>query len=393
MPEQFLHGVEVIEIDDGIRPIRTLKSSIIGLVGTAPDASADWPLDTPVLCTGPRQAATLGAGGTLADAYGGMYREGASVVVIIRVEEGVDEAATLAKVVGNAVDQTGVFALLTSETIVKVKPRILCAPGFTSQRPDDTANPVVAAFQTVAARLRATIIADGPNTTETAAKAYRADWGTDRLYVIDPAIRVYDANAAAVVTRPTSGYGAGVIVNTDITKGFWWSPSNQIIKSAVGIARPITFGISDTESEANRLNEDEIATVIHYDGFRLWGNRTTATDPLWAFLSVRRTADLIHDSIEQAHLWALDRPFSAQLVKDIEGSVREYLRRLQALGAILGGSIWLDPELNTAANLQAGKLFLDFDFEPPAPLEHLTFRAHRNGTYYDNLVEEVALAA
>ena len=38
MPEYFLHGVEVIEVDDGIRPIRSVRSSVIGLIGTAPDA-------------------------------------------------------------------------------------------------------------------------------------------------------------------------------------------------------------------------------------------------------------------------------------------------------------------------------------------------------------------
>ena len=38
MAEQFLHGVEVSEISSGPRTIRTTKSSIIGLIGTAPDA-------------------------------------------------------------------------------------------------------------------------------------------------------------------------------------------------------------------------------------------------------------------------------------------------------------------------------------------------------------------
>ena len=36
MSETFLHGVEVIEIDTGPRRIQTAKSSVIGLVGTAP---------------------------------------------------------------------------------------------------------------------------------------------------------------------------------------------------------------------------------------------------------------------------------------------------------------------------------------------------------------------
>ena len=34
MPEQFLHGIEIVRIDDGVRPIETVKSSVIGLVGT-----------------------------------------------------------------------------------------------------------------------------------------------------------------------------------------------------------------------------------------------------------------------------------------------------------------------------------------------------------------------
>ena len=40
MAEQYLHGAEVVEIDNGARPIRTAQSGVIGLVGTAPDADA-----------------------------------------------------------------------------------------------------------------------------------------------------------------------------------------------------------------------------------------------------------------------------------------------------------------------------------------------------------------
>ncbi|HEY9460366.1 MAG TPA: hypothetical protein VIR04_06165, partial [Paralcaligenes sp.] len=40
MSEKFLHGVEVLEIDAGPRPISTVRSSVIGIIGTAPDAEA-----------------------------------------------------------------------------------------------------------------------------------------------------------------------------------------------------------------------------------------------------------------------------------------------------------------------------------------------------------------
>ena len=86
----------------------------------------------------------------------------------------------------------------------------------------------------------------------------------------------------------------------------------------------------------------------------------------------------------------MDRPFSAQLLIDIRDSVQAYLDTLIRRGAILGGKAWLDPELNSEATLKAGKLFLDFDIEPPAPLEHLTLQARRNGDYYEELMLSVA---
>ena len=49
MSEQFLHGVEVVELDYGARPISTVRSSVIGLIGTAPGAQ-------------PQTAASLGLG-------------------------------------------------------------------------------------------------------------------------------------------------------------------------------------------------------------------------------------------------------------------------------------------------------------------------------------------
>jgi len=390
MPEQFLHGIEVVQIDDGIRPISTVKSSIIGIVGTAPDADgATFPLDTPVLVTGPRMAASLGATGTLKDAYGAVYAQGVNVAVVVRVDEGADAGETRASVTGDAASQTGAFALLLSENQTGQVPRILIAPGHTTIQ-NAAASPVTVALLSVADRLRGIVVADGPNTDEAAALADAGSHGSDRLYIVDPAVQVFDTDSAEYVTRPASGYVAGVISRTDNDKGFWWSPSNQLVSGITGTARPIGFGLSDPDTEANRLNEGKVATIVRQDGFRLWGNRSTTADANWAFLSVRRTADMIYESIEAGHLWAMDRPFSGQLLLDLRDGVQTYLDRLKAQGAILGGTVWLDPELNTEATLKSGQLFLDFDIEPPAALEHLTFRAHRNGQYYEELVADIA---
>ena len=50
MPTDYHHGVRVIEINEGRRPIRTIATAIIGLVATGSDADvAAFPLDKPVL--------------------------------------------------------------------------------------------------------------------------------------------------------------------------------------------------------------------------------------------------------------------------------------------------------------------------------------------------------
>ena len=394
MPENFLHGIETVQIDDGIRPIRTAKSSVIGIVGTAPAAdAATFPLNTPVLLTGPRAALALGASGTLLDAYNAAYAQGVNTMVVVRVAEGGTPAATLANVAGTPAAQTGVYALLLANALLGQTPRLLGAPGFTSTPAASPISPVTSALLTVATRLRGTVVADGPNTTEADALLDRAKFGSDRLYIVDPAVTVFDADAATYVTQPASAFVLGVISALDNAKGFWWSPSNRIVEGIAGTARPVTFAISSAETEANRLNEGEVATIIRHEGFRIWGNRSTAADPLWAFLPVRRTADMVYESIEQGLFWAMDRPFSRQLLLDIRDGVQSYINELIVRGALLGGRVWLDPELNTETTLKAGKLYLDFDIEPPAPLEHLTFRAHRNGDYYEELVSSVAAAS
>ena len=53
MAADFLHGIETIEINDGARPIRRARMSVIGLIGTAPAADgALWPYNTPVAVYG-----------------------------------------------------------------------------------------------------------------------------------------------------------------------------------------------------------------------------------------------------------------------------------------------------------------------------------------------------
>lgn len=387
----FLHGVEIIEVETGVRPIRLVRSSVIGIVGTAPDAdAAAFPYNTPVLVAGNRAEAakldTVGdGGGTLPAALDGIFDQIGAVVVVVRVEEGADEAETLANVVGgvNAGDGSfeGVHALAGSESIVGFTPRILIAPGWTHQTPEDASNPVIAELEGIADRLRAVIVADGPNTTDAEAQSFAGDWGTSgRVYIIDPWVKVLDGDGA-VVTEPGSARVAGVIARTDNDRGFWHSPSNKGVFGIVGTARPVDFKLGDASSRANLLNENNVATIIRQDGFRLWGNRVPTADPRWQFISVRRTADILHDSLQRAHLWAVDRNITKTYLEDVSDGVNGFIATLVEQGALLGGRCFPDPDLNTPASIMEGKVWFNLDFTPPYPAEHITFRSALVDTY------------
>ena len=151
-----------------------------------------------------------------------------------------------------------------------------------------------------------------------------------------------------------------------------------------------SFALGDKTSRANYLNENDVATIIHEKGYRLWGNRTCSSDPKWAFLSVRRTADMINESLLRAHLWAVDRNITKQYLEEVSEGVNAYLRDLVTKGAILGGKCWPNDELNTPHNITQGKVYFDFDFTPPYPAEHITFRSALTNDYLTELTAQSA---
>ncbi|APR98586.1 phage tail sheath C-terminal domain-containing protein [Wolbachia endosymbiont of Folsomia candida] len=391
MTEKFLHGVNVIEVTSGPKTIRTSKSSVIGVIGTAPDSDAEkFPLNKPVLIAGSlKEAAKLGKKGTLLQAVNSIFSQIGATVVVIRVAEGENadqtlrEGETVKNIIGGVDEETGEYqgiqAFLSSESIVHVAPRILIAPHFTHQLPETESkeekskNPIVAALIPIAEKLRAIIVADGPNTNDEEAIKWRKSIGSSRVYVVDPWVKIFTDKEEVL---PTSPFVAGLIAKTDNEHGFWWSPSNQEINVIVGTSRPVDFTLGDSNCRANYLNENEVATIIHQKGYRLWGNRTCSSDSKWAFLSVRRTADLINDSLLRAHLWAVDRNITKTYIDDVIEGVNSYLANLKSQGAILDGKCYASPDLNTTANIASGKVYFDFEFTPPYPAEQITFRSH-----------------
>lgn len=455
MAANYLHGVETIEIERGPRPVRTVKSAVIGLVGTAPAG----PINTSVLCLSEKDAAQFGSqvsGFSIPQALDAIYDHGAGTVVVINVADPAKHSVT-ASTIARRVDDNHQIRLdygAVSNVVLKVsgassdlspanytvdagtgvvtcptvnagdtlfatyryidptkitaadiigainaagqrigmklledtyslygfKPKILIAPVFCTQKSVSTE------LIALAEKLDAITYIDAPvGTTFSQVLAGRGASGTinfntssERARLCYPHVKVYDSVTDSERLEPLSSRAAGLRAKVDLDNGFWWSNSNQEILGITGVERSLSAMIDDPQSEVNQLNENGITTVFNSygTGMRLWGNRTAAwptVTHMRNFENVRRTGDVINESIRYFSQQYLDMPINQALIDALTESVNAYGRKLIGDGALLGFECWYDPARNEQTELAAGHLLLSYKYTPPPPLERLTF--------------------
>lgn len=145
--------VGIKHLRDGVEPQNVIgaEMSVIGIIGTASGANAgNFPLNTPVSLRTNDTAlrASLGDAGTLPKALAGISAQlagsaRAAKTVIVRIAEGANVAETIANILGNEANRTGMWAFLDAPQDLALTPRIIIAPGFTSQVWQGLANPVI----------------------------------------------------------------------------------------------------------------------------------------------------------------------------------------------------------------------------------------------------------
>ncbi|ENI2423268.1 phage tail sheath protein [Escherichia coli] len=390
----YHHGVQVVEINDGARVISTVSTAIVGMVCTASDADpATFPLNTPVLITGVQSAiAKAGKKGTLTTALQAIADQSKPVTVVVRVEEGASDdpeealAQTISNIIGTTDENgnyTGLKALLTAEAVTGVKPRILGVPGLDSLE-------VATALAPVCQKLRAFgyVSAWGCKTLSDAIK-YRDNFSQRELMVIWPDFLAWDTVANATMTAYATARALGLRAKIDQEQGWHKTLSNVGVNGVTGISASVFWDLQESGTDADLLNEAGITTLIRKDGFRFWGNRTCSDDPLFLFENYTRTAQVIADTMAEAHMWAVDKPITATLIRDIVDGINAKFRELKTNGYIVDATCWFDEEANDKETLKAGKLFIDYDYTPVPPLENLTLRQRITDKYLANLVSSV----
>ena len=398
MPASFLHGVETIEITKGARTIQTVKTAVVGIVGTAPidEVDAEFKtINTPTLILNETEAVKYFGkqknGFTIPQALQAIFDQGAGIAIVINVfdpakHETVSDVR-VADIIGS-VDattgkRTGMKAFEECYSLFGYYPKTIIAPVYCEEAT------VVTELNTICNKIRAMGIVDAPvGATVQDVITGRGPQGTinfntssERIILCYPHLKVYDAESDSIKLQPYSQRLAGVIAAKDVDRGYHWSPSNTEIQGIVGTERQLTSMINDPTSEVNTLNEAGIVTVFNSygSGFRTWGNRSAAypssTHPT-NFINVRRTADILHESVEYSMLQFIDYPIDDGLIDSICETVNQFIRTLIGRGALIDGKCSYNEDKNPSTEIANGHLLFDIEFMPPTPAERITFESY-----------------
>lgn len=388
MADEYHHGVRVLEINEGSRPIRTVSTAVVGMVCTADDADATvFPLDTPVLLTNVQAAiGKAGTTGTLAASLQAIADQTQPATVVVRVATGATPEETTSNLIGTTTETgkyTGMKALLAAKTRLKVTPRILGAPGL------DTL-PVATALVSIAQQLRAfAYVAAADCKTKEEAVAYRENFGAREVMVIWPDFEQWSTVSNGTVPAPAVARALGLRAKIDQEIGWHKTLSNVPVNGVTGITADVFWDLQNTATDSNYLNGNEVTTLINADGFRFWGSRTCSEDPKFAFENYTRTAQVVADTMALAHMWAMDKTMHPSLVRDIIEGINAKFRELVTGGYLIGASCWYDEQANTEETLGAARLFIDYDYTPVPPLEDLTLRQRITGRYLADFANRI----
>ncbi|MDC9598972.1 phage tail sheath protein [Xenorhabdus anantnagensis] len=388
MAQDYHHGVRVQEINEGTRTITTVSTAIVGMVCTAPDADEKtFPLNTPVLLTDVMSASgKAGNKGTLSASLKAIAAQALPVTVVVRVAEGESEEATISNIIGGVTDagkKTGMQALLAAQSQLGVKPRILGIPGLDSKA-------VAVELASVAQKLKAMayVSAYGCKNISEVIK-YRDNFNQRELMLIWPDFLSWDTVTNSEAIAYATARALGLRAKIDQETGWHKTLSNVGVNGVTGLSADVFWDLQDTATDADLLNKAGITTLIRKNGFRFWGSRTCADDPLFQFESYTRTAQVLADTMADAHMWAIDKPLTPSLVRDIIEGINAKFRELKAGGYIIDGRCWYDDKINDKDTLKTGKLTIDYDYTPVPPLENMMLRQRITDSYLMDFAKSI----
>lgn len=398
------YGVNTVTSVNAARPIRIQSTTPIGVVGTVLlPANADTmsaenkkiyekiKANEPLFFGSADKALEFfeDMEGTLRESLDGIADQNVSGPIIINTveleathsgkipEDFYDDLTLKSKIIKAIGDFKGVAG------VVGYKPNLIVALRFSHDLAVSTE------MQSVAQRLLAMALVDLKANDESEAVLAVGSFGSNRVLLCDPYVKVWDTFTNAEITQPLSARRAGLIAWADAQSeyGFADSHSNRVVNGITGTSRTIEFNAGQ-DCEADRLRTKGIGTVIRYNGFRIWGGETTDIDPIWQDHTRVRIFDRISEVALDGLFWAIDR--RADILKSVKDSVEQMLLALKGAKVLLGFNVYWDAERNTTANITAGKFYLVAELQNMPILKRLEVNFSYVDRYGDVLIKLIS---
>jgi phage tail sheath protein FI len=227
-------------------------------------------------------------------------------------------------------------------------------------------------------------IVDAPrNSSMNAIRKFRGQLDTKygALYhpwveILDPLERPAQGAPPKRLLLPPSGFVAGIYARSDIERGVYKAPANEVVR---GLTK---FEANINKARQDVLNPEGINALRFFEGRgnRVWGARTLSSDPEWKYVNVRRLFIYIEHSIDKGTQWAVFEPNNPKLWANVRNTIEDFLYVLWKDSALMGNKpeeaffVRCDRTTMSQNDLDNGRLICLIGVCPTKPAEFVIFR-------------------
>ncbi|MDE6590014.1 MAG: phage tail sheath family protein, partial [Oscillospiraceae bacterium] len=205
---------------------------------------------------------------------------------------------------------------------------------------------------------------------------HRSAYDTTYAALYAPWVQVYDPLLRRPTFLPPSGSMCGIYARTDIQRGVFKAPANEVVQACTGLS------VSYNAAEQGKLNPNGVNLIraIPGQGIRVWGARTCSSDGNWKYINVRRLFIFLEESIRANTGWVVFEPNDEGLWSRVRGTISLFLETQRRIGALAGSTpeqayyVDVGPNTMTQDDILNGRLICEIGVAPVRPAEFVIFR-------------------